>query len=114
MNAATFVVDHDEDVRVEPPRLGGEREDHVEARAIAGEEHDAAQPGPLRQCDERVRNPRSVEAGGQELAGAALHPESDRPARLATITPSSTGSTGFATCMLKPAESERTRSSGRP
>jgi hypothetical protein len=25
---------------------------------------------------------------------------SDRPARLATITPSSTGSTGLATCML--------------
>ena len=100
MHASAFVVDQHEDVGVEPPRVGREREDRVEARAIAGEEDDATQPGPLRQRDERVRDPRAVEAGGQELAGAARHPESDRPARFATITPSSTGSTGFATCML--------------
>src|SRR5262245_54628354 len=100
MDAAAFVIDHHEDLGVEPPRLGSERQHHLEARTVAREQHDPAQPRPRRQCGERVWNARAVEPGGQELAGAARHPADDRPARLATTTPSSTGSTGFATCML--------------
>ena len=37
-----------------------------------------------------------------------------RPAKLATMVVSSAGSTGFGTCMLKPAVSVRIRSSIRP
>ena len=84
MHTAALVIDHDEQVRVERARPGGQRQDRLEARAIAREQHDAAEPGLLRQRRDVIGQARSIEADTQQVTGAAPHPASDRPARLAT------------------------------
>ena len=49
VDAAALVVHHHEEIGIEPPGLCGQRKHRLEARAIAREQHDAAQPGVLRQ-----------------------------------------------------------------
>ena len=108
MNPSPLVIHHDEDVGTEPARGRREREHGFEARAVTREQHDAAEPGLLREHAEVVGDPRPVEADRQGVSrtdrhspkGLRYRASNDRPARLATITPSSTGSTGFGTCML--------------
>ena len=73
MNAPTLVIDHDEHVGPQPPRGRGEGQDRLEARAIAREQDDAAEPGLLGQRDDVVGDDRAVEADGDGMPGADGH-----------------------------------------
>ena len=96
------------------------------ARATAGSSY-AGQVTSLALSGEAVADLRAI--GREEIVDAtpvyrvgglpwprkpASQSSEERPAKLATITPSSAGSTGFGTCILYPAESERNRSSTLP
>ena len=69
MNPSALVVHHDEDIGSEPPGGRRKRERGLEARTVACEQDDGAQPGLLRQRHEVVGNPRAFEADGEGVSG---------------------------------------------
>jgi len=70
MNPPALVIDHDEQVGPEPARGRGEGQDDLEARAVAREQDDAAEPGLPGQGDDVVGNYRAVEADGERVPGS--------------------------------------------
>src|SRR5262249_14964951 len=84
MDAPTLVIDHDQYVGPEASRGRGEGKDGFEARAVAREQDDAAEPGLLGQRDDVRGNCRAVEANGERVPGSDGHPRDDqRPLNIA-------------------------------